>query len=504
MNDGSLHSRKSADVQAGIVVIVSRRSAIVGMASAASLSGAGAVPNASKDARIDREIWLASKLGIRGDNTAADTDRAQRVIEDAARQRRALYFDGQDEWVFRTSLMLFGSEDKGSSIICGEGAYASVIRCSDISKPVFINDTSEDDFRRLSIRGLTIRGGSRGLHVRRQADQVASLFDFNDVRFEYQKDIGLFCDQYLISCNFDNVVFYYCNRGVYCGRNANNVLFSKPRFEGLNDSAVEFDSPGGGVNGCEDVRFINPRFEGRNQEPRKGAFVVGGYRLSTLTIDGGYFEDSHPVVLRERGGLGQVVFRNCHFSGQSNMGRGFQREEFDSDSIVTLDGNRFVTGTDGPRFALVTGVNRGLSRKRFGYFTEFGGTIRYVSSLVPVTRPETTLLRIAWSNWAAPEDREGAVMTADLVVSILDGQDAQQTRALECSLTVSDRRDGGLRARISSADFGATGDTLAARTHDDGSISISLLQRQTDATRSAIAELRGLVIAEREPPFIIA
>jgi hypothetical protein len=340
--------------------------------------------------------------------------------------------------------------------------------------------------------------------VRRRAEQVASLFDFNDVRFEYQKEIGLFCDQYLISCNFDNVVFYYCNKGMYCGRNVNNVLLSKPRFEGLNDSAVEFDSPGGGVNGCEDVRFINPRFEGRNQEPRKGAFVVGGYRLSTLTIEGGYFEDSHPVVLRERGGLGQVVFRNCHFSGQSNMGRGFQREVFDSDSIVTLDGNRFVTGTDGPRFALVAGVNRGLSRKRFGYFTEFGGTIRYVSPLVPVTSPETALLRIDWSNWAASEDREGAVMMADLTVSILDGQDAQQTGALQCSLTVSGRPDGGLQARISSTYFGATGATLVARTHDDGAISIALLQSPTGTLRSAISELRALVVAEREPPFIIA
>lgn len=482
---------------------VSRRVALAGLISAGgAVAQVGSSSSASTVVPQERQRLSALALGIRGDDTAADTDRAQRAIEEAARQFRTIHFEGQHEWVFRTSLTLFGSEDYGSSALLGEGAYSTVIRCSDPTKPVLVNDTSVNDFRRLSIRGLTIRGGRRGLSIRRSGEEVASLIDLADVRFEFQKEIGLHCDQYLISCFFDGVVFYYCNRGIYTGRNANNVLFQKCRFEGLNGRAAEFASPGGSINGCEDVRFVSPRFEAQNEEPASGAFVIGGYRLSTLTVDGGYFENTHATILHERGGLGQVVFRNCHFTGQAGTRGQFRREAFDSDSLVTLEGNRFVTGTDGARHMLVAGVNRGLARNRFGCFSEFGPSLRYVGAAVAIRAASTPLLRVSWAGWSSPEDRRNATMNAEVRVSIQSGEGGLSGSLLRCEMVVAGGTNGRLRAQLSPLTPGNAGFEIAINDLGDEGLLVVLVSGG-GGDRTAIAAVDAIVSAPFEPPFMI-
>lgn len=488
-------------------MIISRRAAMAGIAGAVGAGSAATTMMAEPEAVIatgGSTRLLASALGIRGDDTTGDTDHAQRMIAAAARQFRTIHFEGRHEWVFRTSLTLFGSEDTGSSMLRGEGAYATVIRCSDSSKAVFVNDESERDFRRLSIRGLTIRGGKSGLSLRRHGEQVASLLDMNDVRFEYQTDIGLECEQYLISSNFTDVVFYYCNRGIYCGRNANNLLFTKARFEGLNGRSVEFASPGGSINGCEDVRFISPRFEARNEKPAADASVIGGYRLSTMTVDGGYFENTHSTILHERGSLGQIAFRNCHFTGQAPVAGKLQRETFDSDGIVTLDGNRFLTGSDGAPHMLIAGVNRGLSHERFGFFTEYSASIRYVGPMVKIRGGTMTLLRIYAATPSASQESRPISMSASIKIAIAT-DDGSAERPLRCDLVIDGRTDGQLRARISPLQPADLGYSISGLPSDDGGIAIIL----TDSTglmtqRRAVADLSGLTTAQGEQPFMIA
>lgn len=483
---------------------ISRRTALAGMLTAGGAAAqVGSTPNGVPVVPLERERLSALALGIRGDNTVADTDRAQRAIEQAARQFRTIHFEGQHEWVFRTSLMLFGSEDYGSSVLRGEGAYSTVIRCSDPTKPVFVNDTSQHDFRRLSIRGLTIRGGSRGLSIKRSGEQVASLLDLEEVRFEFQKEIAVFCDQYLVSCNFDDTVFYYCNRGIYTGRNANNVLFQKCRFEGLNDRVAEFDSPGGAVNGCEDVRFVSCRFEAQNEEPAADAFVIGGYRLSTLTVEGGYFENTHPTILRERGGLGQVVFRNCHFTGQLGAQPGFQREIFDSESIVTLDGNRFVTGSDGARHTLVAGVNRGLGRTRFGSYSEFGRTLRFQGPAKVLTSGVTRFMRVAWAPWSSPEDREGAAIQGELSVSVAPTDRNVGGGIFRFQLSIIADPSGELQGRVWAMPSETAGVRVEISRLEDGSLSLSLAGGGRYEGFRCISSVDAVVAAPVEPPFLL-
>lgn len=470
---------------------ITRRTAIAGIAGAA---GAGGV-SAAQDAKLPpREVVTAAALGITGDGSKADADRAQRAFETAAREFRTIHFCGQREWRFATSLMLFGSEDRGSSVLRGEGAYSTVLHFLDEMAPAFINDQSEPDFRRLSMRGLTIRGGSHGILLRRTGDEVASLLDLSDVRFEFQREIGLYCEQYLIASSFVDTVFYYCNRGIACGRNANNLLFQKARFEGLNDRAVEFSSPGGGVNGCEDVRFVSCRFEGRNGQSRSDAFVIGGYRLSTLTVESGYFEDTHRTILRERGGLGQSAFKNCHFSGQLATEGKLQSEIFDADAIVAIEGSRFVQGAEGPRHVLVSGVNRGLKR-RHGWYTAFGGALRYATPLRRVGH-QGRLASIAWTGWSASEERRGALLSGRLQVTIRSAG----VERLGFDLVVESGREGALCGRLTPLNPSPSGVGVAIGRSGQ---QLDLILSGAPADAAAMIEIDAVVDAPGEPPFLL-
>lgn len=289
----------------------------------------------------------------------------QAAIDDCRRDRAALHFP-PGLYRIASPLKCYGDEDSGATVLQGDSEYTSIIYQQSADKDILTNDRTKNNFSRLTLRNIALRGGSWALNISRDGDQVSSLLHMQNVRLEFQTNGGLRNDQYLISCLLDNIVFFYCHRAIYNGRNANNVSLIKPRFEGLDETVIELASPGGSVNGCENFRLFDPRFEGRNAPGISGKRVIKGYRLSNLVVDGGYFEDTHRTILEETGSLGLVRFRDVHFTGQENAvgGKGFKQEIFLSDGIVTFESCRFVTGSYGAPKMRLMGENLGLSDER--------------------------------------------------------------------------------------------------------------------------------------------
>lgn len=352
---------------------------------------------------------------------------------DAQRATSGEIFVPDGVYPIANTLTAYGSEDTGSTVLVGQSEYGAVIYGKDSTKPILTNEDVMD-FRRLALRNLTLRRGSHAIRLVRTGDQVASLLSAEGVRFEAHGQGAIRCDQYAITWFLNNVVFYYANQAMYCGRNANNLKFVGARCEGMDDDIFEFTSPGGSVNGCEDVKFIGLRVEGRNDPATTGMSIFKGYRLSGLEMIGGYVEDSHRDVLQETGSVGGVAFRGVHFTGAENGvgGSGFKMDRFTSDGVVTLESNRFVTGSAGANKQLLIGVNRGLV-PTFGAYLSIGESPVYQTPTISLTSGTATdLVVFSRPPPTFPDEPVGGAnqrtIAADVIVSVqarkTDGQRA--------------------------------------------------------------------------------
>lgn len=348
-------------------------------------------------------------------------------------KNRTLFFPAG---YYRTTatLTVYGDEDTGATALEGENEYGTMIWCANLSADILTNDTTIADFRRLSLRNLSLGRGQWGLRIIRTGGQVASLIHCQNVRFERHGAGAIWVDQYAITWELSNTVFYFCNAGIRCGRNFNNITMIKPRFEGLDDVALDLDSPGSDVNGCEDVTLIAPRFEGRNAAGATGGSVIRGVRMSNFTVLGGYFENTYKRILEETLSLGQVCFKNTHFTGfEADVSpAGFKSPEFDSDGLVTLESCRFVTPTDGPSQQLRVGTNNGIS-EAVGYYTQYEHSPSFTTRLVTPASSATVsdLILFSRPSPAGPDEPVGGSNQRSLIGELLVGTQAKSSDNVE-------------------------------------------------------------------------
>jgi hypothetical protein len=339
------------------------------------------------------------------------TSYIQAAIDFCRSQRKALYFPS-GFYRITTSLTVYGDEDTGETVITGSSEYGSIIYQATAGQDVLNAYSSGADFRRFTLRGICLRGGRRGINITRTGSQVTSLMHLRNVRLEEHSEIGLRNSQYLISCLFENVVWYYCKGAIYNGRNANNCTLVKPRFEGLDDDIIELASPGGDTNGCENFRLIDPRVESRNDTGITGKTVFKGYRLSNFMVDGGYFENTHRQILAETGSLGLVRFKDTHFTGQESdvEPAGFKSEVFTSDGRVILDNCRFLAGTAGAPHSIHAGQNVGVSEATYGHYNIVGRSASYTGkSIQIVDNTAVTLLSFSRPDPSADGEPAGGL-----------------------------------------------------------------------------------------------
>lgn len=318
-------------------------------------AGTGTVPRTVQDEL--RERISVRQFGVIGNGTANDTAAMQ-----AALDARVPLFIPAGCWIKTSASLVYHP----NQVITGPAASACGIIATGYAYPVFVTDTvAAADFVGGLFSGFTVRYGESAFKIDPKdgtaTSSIASLCTWSDLRCEFQSTLGIDCRSMFIGNTLRNVVFFYCQQGIYTAKQANLNLFDACRWEGLDGISINFDCVTGFARGGENNLFLNARIEARNAAGMTGKQAVKLKKCYATQFIGGYVENTFTTVLYERGGSG-TKFQGVWFTGQESdvAPAGFKPEVFDSDAIVIFDANRFLTGSRGAARMQIGGFNEGL------------------------------------------------------------------------------------------------------------------------------------------------
>lgn len=253
----------------------------------------------------------------------------------------------------------------------GEGEYNTVIEAENNSGafPLFINDVDDpqDSCTRVRVRDITLRYGEFAFELTIDVAEVASLIEWENVRFDRQTVRAIECTGLFICNNFKNCIFFYCGGAIRTALQANLNNFMWCRFEGLSDNVIQFlaepATRGGEIN-----TFLGCRFEARETPATDtGKVVITLENCINTEFHGCYFEDTFTTILSETDASqwDSTRFINCKFSGEevAVSPPGAKSEIFLSDGIVVFEECYFEAGSSSASTATfdIRGRNRGLN-----------------------------------------------------------------------------------------------------------------------------------------------
>lgn len=200
---------------------------------------------------------------------------------------------------------------------------------------------------RLSVRGMSLHGGTHGIQINVEGYVEGALFE--QLSFQLQSDKNVECNKLLQMTTFRDCAFGMSPFGVYCaGWTANVVAFDQCSFESHSHAHLY-------LRGAEAVTVTGGRFEGGGVFEQDRA-TIDIEDAGAVNFIGVYFENTHPILLRERRSRNSVAFSGCHFTGTTGDA-GMVAYRFDSDGIVTFGTNDWGRMTQAPDRVALHGVN---------------------------------------------------------------------------------------------------------------------------------------------------
>lgn len=296
-------------------------------------------------------------FGVVGDGVTDDTVAMQAALDALVPLRLP-----SGCWVKTTASLIYHPHQ----VILGEEARFCGVVATGYAYAVFTTDTTAAaDFAGGLFSGFTVRYGEAAFKIDPKdgaaASTIQSLCTWQDMRIEFQSTLGIDCRSMFIGNTLRNVIFFYCQQGIYTAKQANLNKFDSCRWEGLDGISINFDCVTGFARGGENNLFTNSRIESRNAPGTTGKQAIKLKNCYATQFIGGYVENTFATVLYERGGSG-TKFQGVWFTGQESdvAPAGFKPEVFDSDAIVIFDANRFMTGSHGAARMQISGFNEGL------------------------------------------------------------------------------------------------------------------------------------------------
>lgn len=202
----------------------------------------------------------------------------------------------------------------------------------------------------LSLRGLSLHGGSHGISVTVSGYIEAMMIE--QVSIQLQSDKNIECNKLLQMSTFRDCTFGLSPFGVYAASWTSNVVaFENCSFENHTRTHLH-------LRGAECVTIRGGRFEGGG-DPSSQQATIDIEDAASVNFIGVYFENTHPVLLREHRSRDAVSFIGCHFSGATGL-TGLIPYSFDSDGIVTFGTNDWGHNTKSPKKVSLQGVNEKL------------------------------------------------------------------------------------------------------------------------------------------------
>lgn len=217
-----------------------------------------------------------------------------------------------------------------------------------LSDPLIVND--DPGTARMTLKNLSLHGGSHGVRISVTSSVDGVLLD--GISFQLQSDKNLECNKLLQIAAFYNCVFGSAPYGVYVAAWTSNVLlFEHCSFE-------NHTMPHLYLRGAECINIIGGRFEGGGQ-PEGDHATIDIEGAASVNIRGVYFENTHPILIKERKSRNTVIFDGCHFSGARGE-KGLVPYRFDSDGIVGFGSNDWGLPTSAPAKTRLIGTNNNL------------------------------------------------------------------------------------------------------------------------------------------------
>jgi len=260
-------------------------------------------------------------------------------------------------------------------ILEGMGAGVTIIDNQNhrLSDPLIVNDNPST--AKMKLKNLSLHGGSHGVRIS-VTGSVDGVF-LDGISFQLQSDKNLECNKLLQIAAFYNCIFGSAPYGVYAAAWTSNVLlFEHCSFE-------NHTMPHLYLRGAECINIVGGRFEGGGQ-PDGNQATIDIEGAASVNIKGVYFENTHPVLLKERKSRNTVVFDGCHFSGALGK-KGLTAYQFDSDGIVGFGSNDWGLPTSAPAKTLLFGTNNNLWTDGRVYFTRSGSSHHIRSESIDVT-----------------------------------------------------------------------------------------------------------------------
>jgi len=262
-------------------------------------------------------------------------------------------------------------------VLEGEGRDRTIIdnQNSSLDAPLIVN--KDPSFASLSLRRMSLHGGTHGVKI--EVSQYVDGLLIEEVSFQLQTDKNVECNKLLQMASFRDCSFGLSPFGVYVASWTSNVVaFDRCSFE--NHSRAHLY-----LRGAECVTCTGGRFEG-GAVFEKDVATIDIEQAASVNFIGVYFENTHPLLLRDRRSRDGVSFSGCHFTGTTGP-NGLVPYQFDSDGIVTFGTNDWGLVTQSPARVALHGVNEKLVTDGRVYLLRSATHHHIRSELVEVSRP---------------------------------------------------------------------------------------------------------------------